>query len=160
MDKKIDHLTEMMKDLALSVCTLQNNISPSTTKNIQSQPPPISSTNLLQPNNSAFSSQSDWPEGVTKCSYCCAPDHYLKRHCQVFQDDLNSNQIHMKDNQKICLEPYTPGARHVFIRQRKPGPESIANAKKLCYLFLPLANVQTLKIGDAEPDPYLSYDEV
>ena len=93
-----------------------------------------------------YSLQSDWPEGVIKCSYCWAPDHYLKRHYQVFQENLNSNRIHLGDNRKVCLGPYTPGARHVFIRQNKSGRKSVADAEKLCYLSLPPANVQTLRI--------------
>ena len=66
----------------------------------------------------------------------------------------------MGDNRKVCLGPYTPGARHVFMRQGKPGQESVADAEKLRYPSLPPANVQTLRIGDADPDPYSSDDEV
>ena len=160
VDRKIDHLTEMMKGLALSVRTLQNNTGLPATENIRSRLPPTISTNHPQSNNPDPSSQSDWPEGVTRCSYCWAPDHYLKRHCQAFQDDLNSNRIHLGDNRKVCLGPYTPGARHVFMRQGKSGRESVADAEKLRYPSLPPANVQTLRIGDADPDPYSSDDEV
>lgn len=46
------------------------------------------------------------------------------------------------------------------MRQGKSGGESVANAKKLCYLLLPLANVQTLRIRDADPDPYFLDDKV
>ena len=98
MDRKIDHFTEMMKGLALSVRTLQNNTGLPATENIQPRFLPIISTNPSQPNNPDASSQSDWLEGVNRCSYCWAPDHYLKRHCQAFQDDLNSNRIHLGDN--------------------------------------------------------------
>lgn len=57
-DKKIDHLTDMMQSLALSVHTLQSNAG-----------------------NGANRTR---PEGATKCMYCWEKDHYLKRHCQVF----------------------------------------------------------------------------
>ncbi len=103
MNRKIDHLTEMMKGLALSVRTLQNNTGLPATENVRHQLPPTISTNPLQANNPGASSQSEWPEGVNRCSYCWAPDHYLKRHCQAFQDDLNSNRINLGDNRKVCL---------------------------------------------------------
>ena len=46
------------------------------------------------------------------------------------------------------------------MRQGKSGRESVADAEKLRYPSLPPANVQTLRIGDADPDPYSSDDEV
>ena len=92
--------------------------------------------------------------------YFWASDHYLKRHYRVFQEDLNSNRINLGDNRKVCLGPYTPGARHVFMRQRKSGRESVVDAEKLRYRTLPPANVQTLRIGDADPDLYSSDEEV
>ena len=95
-DKKIDQLTEMMQSLALSVCTLQNKagISEGNSKPATIQINPSSS----QPSGSTSFQRLDWPERVTKCSYCWALDHYLKRHCSVFQEDLNSNRIHLGDN--------------------------------------------------------------
>lgn len=39
-----------------------------------------------------------------------------------------------------------------FMRQEKPGQESVADAEKLRYPSLPPANVQTLRIGEADPD--------
>lgn len=90
--------------------------------------------------------------------YCWSTDHYLKRHCQVFQDDLNSNRIHLGDEGRVCLGPYSPGTRPVFMRQEKPGRESVPDAEKLRYPSLPPANVQTLRIGEADPDLY-SLDE-
>ena len=96
--------------------------------------------------------KKDWPEGVNKCMYCWTTDHYLKRHCQVFQDDLNSNRIHLGDEGRVCLGPYSPGTRPVFMRQEKPGQESVADAEKLRYPSLPPANVQTLRLGEADPD--------
>ena len=98
--------------------------------------------------------QSDWPEGVTKYSYCWAPDNYLKWHCQAFQEDLNSNRIHLGKNRKVCLRSYTSGARHLIMRQKKSGRESVADAEKLCYSSLLPANVQTLSIREADPDLY------
>lgn len=90
VDKKIDHLTEMMKGLALSVRTLQNNTGHSA-ENPRPQPPPSTSSGFFQSNMSSPSFQLGWPEKVNKCSYCWASDHYLKRHCKVFQEDLNPN---------------------------------------------------------------------
>ena len=158
VDKKIDQLTEMMKGLALSVWTFQND-SVYLTGNSKPQPPPAPCSGLPQPNVSGPSLQSGWPEGVSKCSYCWASDHYLKRHCKVFQEDLNTNRIHLSDDQKVCLGTYTPGARPVFMRQEKPGRESVANAEKLRYPSLPPANVQMLRIGEANSNPYLSDEE-
>ena len=158
VDKKIDHLTEMMKSLALFVWTLQNNTGHSA-ESSRPQPPSATPSGLSQPNMSGPSFQSGWPEGVNKCSYCWASDHYLKRHCKIFQEDLNSNRIHIGDNRKVCLGPYTPGARYVFMRQEKPGRESVADAEKLRYPSLPPANVQTLRIGEADSDPYSSDEE-
>ena len=59
------------------------------------------------------------------------------------------------------------GIQLVYILQEKSGRDCIANAKKLCYPFLPPANVQTLRIGELEPDlcstdeksKYISLDE-
>ena len=66
----------------------------------------------------------------------------------------------MRDNQKVYLGPYTAGARYVFMKQKKLRGESVANAEKLCYYFLSLANDETLTIVDADPEPYLSDNEV
>ena len=46
------------------------------------------------------------------------------------------------------------------MRREKPGRESVANAKKLQYPSLPPANVQTLRIGELEPDPYFSNKKI
>lgn len=93
VDKKIDHLTEMMKGLALSVQILEN--TPGLfAENNWSRLLATKSPNLSQLMPSP-SLQSGWHEEVTRCSYYWAPNHYLKRHCQVFQDDLNSNRIHL-----------------------------------------------------------------
>ncbi len=46
------------------------------------------------------------------------------------------------------------------MRQRKSGRESVVDAEKLCYPTLPPANVQTLRIGDVDPDRYSSDEEV
>ena len=42
------------------------------------------------------------------------------------------------------------------MRQEKPGRESVAKAEKLRYPSLPPANVQTLRIGEVDLDPYSS----
>lgn len=99
------------------------------------------------------------PEGATKCMYCWEKDHYLKRHCQVFQDNLNSSRIHLGDEGKVCLEAYNPGVRPVYMRREKPGRESVADAEKSWYPSLPPAHVQTLRIRELEPDPYSSDEE-
>ena len=88
----------MMKGLALSVRTLQNNIGPSAAENNRPRPPSAASSNLSQPCIPGPPFQSDWPKGVTRCLYCWTSDHYLKRYCQVFPEDLNSNRIHIGDN--------------------------------------------------------------
>lgn len=46
------------------------------------------------------------------------------------------------------------------MRQGKLEQKSIVDAEKLCYLFLPSINVRTLRINDADLDPYLSDDEI
>ncbi len=148
-----------MKGLAFSVRTLQKNTGPFVENN---RPRPLNTAlfNYFQPSVPGLSLKFDWPEEVIKYSYCWAPDHYLKRHCQVFQEDPNSNRIHLFDNRKVCLGPYTPGAQHDFMKQRRSGRESVADAAKLRYPCLPSANVQTLGIGEAYPDHYSSDEEI
>ena len=46
------------------------------------------------------------------------------------------------------------------MRQEKPGQEFVVDAKKLQYPSLSLANIQTLKIRELDPDPYSSDEEV
>ena len=46
------------------------------------------------------------------------------------------------------------------MRQGKSRRESVAHAEKLHNPFLFPTNVQTLKIGESDPDPYLSDDKV
>ncbi len=60
VDKRIDHLTEMMKGLALSVRTLQNNTGPSVENN-RPRSSPTASFNHSQPSVPGLSLQSDWP---------------------------------------------------------------------------------------------------
>ena len=100
------------------------------------------------------------PEGVIKCSYFWTLDHYLKWHYQAFHDNLNSIWIHIGDNLNVCLGPYIPGAKLVFMRQEKSSCESIFNIEKLRYLSLFLANAQNLRIGDANLNPYFSDDKI
>lgn len=131
----------MIKGLVLLVWTLENHTGLSATENVQSQLFFTTSTNFLQTNNPGPSSQLDWLKKITKCLYCWAPNSYLKQYCQVFEDNLNLNCIYLGDNKKVCLGPYTPRAKHVFIKQGKPGRELVANAEKLCYLLLLSANI-------------------
>ena len=60
----------------------------------------------------------------------------------------------------MCLGPYKPGVRPVYMRQKKPGHESVAHAEKLRYLSLPPDNVQTFRIRELEPDSSSSDEEV
>ena len=95
---------------------------------------------------------------MTKYSYCWAQDHYLKKHCFGFQEDLNTTRIHLGDDRKVCVGPYMPGARPVFMRKEKPGRESVADVEKLRYPTLLSAEIHTLRIGQLQPNPY-SLDE-
>ncbi len=60
----------------------------------------------------------------------------------------------------MCLGVYKPGIRPVYMKWEKPGRESVADAEKLRYPSLPPANVQTLRIGKLEPDPYSFNEEI
>ena len=155
--RKIEQLTEMMQGLALFVRTLPSRAGISG-ENLRAA---IASVipGFSQLSGPTTIQRPDWPEGVTKCSYCWAPDHYLKRHCTVFQEDLDSNRIHLGDDKKVCVGPYTPGARPVNMRREKPGRESVADAEKLRYPMLPTAEVRTLRVGELSPDPYSSDEE-
>lgn len=99
-------------------------------------------------------SSKNWLAGVNKCMYYWETDHYLKRYCQVFQDNLGSNRINLGDEEKVCLGLYLPGVRPVYIRREKSSRESVTDAEKLRYPSLPSANVQRLRIGDIDSDPY------
>ena len=103
--------------------------------------------------------EKGWPDGVNKCMYCWQTDHYLKRYCQAFQDDLNSSRFHLGDEGRVCLGAYTPRALSVLMRREKPGRESVADAEKLRNRSLPLANVQTVRIRKANPKPYTLEEE-
>ena len=150
-------MTEMMKGLALSIRILQSVVGTSggnpglATALVTSGPALLS--------GSAPSQKYHWPDGVTKCSYYWAQDHYLKRNCSAFQEDLNSNRIHMRDDRKVCIRLYTPGARNIFMRKVKPSRDSVADAEKLRYPILPSTEVHTLRIGEMEPNPYSSDNE-
>ena len=106
-EKKIDHLTDMMQSLALLVRTLQGNSGISSNGSQPcTQPANTSSESRMQTNYRGEDANKMRPERATKCMYCWKTDHYLKRHCQVFQDDLNSNRIHLGDEGKVCLGAY------------------------------------------------------
>lgn len=92
--------------------------------------------------------------------YYWETNYYLKRHCQVFQNNLNLNQINLEDKDKVCLGSYLPGVRLVYMRQDKPSWKSVADAKKLWYLTLPLPDIQILRIKELNPDPYFSDEKV
>lgn len=118
----------MIEGLALSVRTLQSraNISGGNPRTAIVPVIPGSS----QPSGLTNIQIVDWPERVTKCSYCWAPDHYLKRHCSVFGEDLDSNRIHLGDDKMVCIGRYIPDARLVNMRREKPGRESVPDAEK------------------------------
>lgn len=46
------------------------------------------------------------------------------------------------------------------MRWEKPGQDSLVNVEKLRYSFLLPANVQMLKIGEADSDLYSSDEEI
>ncbi len=46
------------------------------------------------------------------------------------------------------------------MRQGKSGRESVADSEKLRYSSLPPANVQTLRIGEVDPDLYSSDEKI
>ncbi len=108
-DKKIDHLTDMMQSLALSIRTLQDNagITPIISQP-RSQPASISPESRMRTNYQGASANKNRTKGANKCMYCWETDHYLKRHCQVFENDLNSNRIQLGDEGKVCLGRYLP----------------------------------------------------
>lgn len=132
---------EMMKGLTPLVRTLQNNTGLLITENIRFRLPFSISTNSLQSNNLGPSSQLNWPKKVTRCSYCWVSDHNLKLHCQIFRNDLNSNQIHIRYNRKVYLGLYTQRTRHISMKQGKPGRELVVDAKKLRYPSSSSANI-------------------
>ena len=102
-EKKIDKLTEMMRNLAFSVRTLKQNASirivePWATANLAAR-----NRNVQQ--NSGNSSRpgqtSSFLSGGDKYLYCWEADYYLKRDCETFQDDLNSSRIHLNKDKKV-----------------------------------------------------------
>ncbi len=106
-------------------------------------------------NSSRSDQTSSFLSGVNKCLYCWEADHYLKQYCQAFHDELNSRQIHLNEVKTVCLGTYLLGTRPVFMRRKKPGRDSVANAEKLRYLNLPPADVGTIIIGEQSDYPYL-----
>ena len=55
---------------------------------------------------------------------------------------------------KVNLGTYLPSIPLISIQQEKSRKNCINDAKKLYYSFFTLANVQTLRIGELEPDLY------
>lgn len=88
--------------------------------------------------------------------YYWKTNYYLKRHCLIFQNNLNLNQIYLRDENKVYLGYYKPRIWPVYIKWEKPGQKLVANAKKLQYPSLPFANIQTLRIREKELDLYFS----
>ena len=156
-DKNVKELTEMMQSLALSVRTIQTHLGQTPVGISQSSlpNPPYQPANNLVRRSTGLS----FPAGVDKCLYCWSQEHFLKRDCPAFQEDLNSNRIHLNEDKKVCLGTYLPGIRPVFMRREKPGRDCVADSEKLRYPTLPPANIQTLRIGEMDPDPYSSDEE-
>ncbi len=134
----------MIQSLALSVHTFQcNACGPPIVSQPRVKPANMSSESRIRTDYQGDDANRYRPEGATKWIYCWETDRYLKRHCQLFQDDLNSNRIHLGDEGKVCLGPNKPGDRPVYMRREKTGRESVADAEKLRYPSLYPANVQT-----------------
>lgn len=58
------------------------------------------------------------------------------------------------------MKLYIFRARYIFIKYGKLYQKLIINAKRLCYLFLSLANIKVLKIEDVNLNFYLLDNEV
>ena len=109
-EKKIDHQTDIFQSLALLVYNLQSHsAAPSILSQPRAQPANMSSESQMRTNYDREDTGKTRPERATKCMYYWETDHYLKRYRQVFQDNLNSRQIHLGDEGKVCLGPYKPG---------------------------------------------------
>lgn len=104
----------MMKGLALSVRTLQTHLGQAQIG--VSQPSLSNQTFQIASNPGNRSTSSTFPAGVSKCLYCWSQARFLKRNCPAFQEDLNSNRIHLNLNEdkKVCLGTYLLGIRPVF----------------------------------------------
>lgn len=105
-NQKIDQLTEMMQSLTLLVRTFQTHVGQASLSKI-----PLSISLPAPTGLQRSRSGASFLEERDKCHYCWKIDHYLKRDCGMFQDDLNSKRIHFGDDRKICPETYTPGAK-------------------------------------------------
>lgn len=159
-DKKIDNLTDEIRSLALSIRTLQGSTNaPLVTSQSELQPTHIPSESRMRTNYRETGPGKSWPEGVNRCMYYWQTDYYLKRHCQVFQDNPNFSRIHLGDKGRVYLGAYLSGARPVFMRREKPGRKSVADAEKLRYPTVSAAKVHTIRIDEVQPDPYFFDDE-
>ncbi len=156
-DKMINHLTDMMESLVCSVCTSQGKAGiPLIIFQPRAQPVNKSSESYICTDYQGTNANKNLLERANKCIYCWETDHYLKRHCQVFHDDLNSNRIHLRDKVKVCLSPYLPGVKSVYMRQEKSRRKFVTDAEKSRYMSLPPVNVQALRIEELDPDLYSS----
>ena len=66
----------------------------------------------------------------------------------------------MNEDKKVYLGTYLPGMKPVFMRRERSGRDCVADAKKLRYPKIPSAEVHTVRIGDLEPDPDSSDEEI
>ena len=124
-DKSVKQLTEMMQSLALSVRTIQTHLGQAQAGVSQSSLP--NPSYQLANNPVRRLTGSSFPAGVDKCLYCWSQEHFLKRDCPAFQEDLNSSRIHLNEDKKVCLGTYLPGIRPVFMRREKPGRDCVAD---------------------------------
>lgn len=49
------------------------------------------------------------------CTYYGNTDHYFKRHCQAFEENLSQNRVHLQERM-LNLGKYSSGARKVFLQ--------------------------------------------
>lgn len=96
-----------MQSLALFVCTLLDKAGLS--RGNSKATVALVIFGPFQSSGSTSNQRLDWPEGVIKYLYCWTPDHHLKKHCSVFQENLDNNRIHFGNDKKVCIGPYTPG---------------------------------------------------
>lgn len=118
---------------------------------------------LQYPSNIGFIkplSGSNFGIGINKYLYCWSWKHYFKHNYPAFQEDFNNSCIYLNKNKKVYLGTYLPNIKLIYMRQEKSRKDCIVDAKKLRYFFLLLVNMQTLKIGELEPNPYSTDEKI
>ena len=175
LERKVDELADAMKKLSLNFLKLQEGPSnPPFMSNPANGlvPPPIWSNGKMERrapggaklvNSTSTSRYQDPRHDHTPdcCLYCGVPasEHYLKRHCNAFQEDLNSERVHLVDG-RIHLGKVRPGAPQVYMRPGRLQRDCICDAEKLAYA--PDANLSSLtitEIGEDQQDEISSDEE-